>query len=245
VNAGFQTVKLHRLIELDYSAEATATLTFSTDLPGNAMADRETKTIPLTTTRRVVAFHLAGTTKGKLLKILIAPAGVFRLFGVRVYARTLGRTAAGWQWYPIFVTETPDEWTDFKLPIDPTPDYFEVVPLPVDRTPDEWTVIKLPIEPTPDFFELVTLPIDKTPDEWDVIKLPIEPTPDGFEVVALPIDRTPDEWTPVRIPIDPTPDAFEVVTLPIDRTPDEWTPIQIPMEQTPNLLVWAELAMDE
>lgn len=218
MNSGFPSVKLHRLIELDYSATGTASLTFYTDLPGNAIALRETNDIPPTATRRVVAFHLLGTTKGKLLKIRIAPTAQFRLFGIRIYARSLGRSAGAWGWHVIPVVETPDGWEEINLGIERTPDGFQEIPLPLDHTSNEWNPIPL-------------AGIEQTPDAWETIHIPVLPTP--------------NEWSEVRLEIEETPNTWTLIHLPIPQTPDEWTSISLPIDSTPDLLRWAEIAMDE
>jgi hypothetical protein len=166
---GFERVAIFGLIELQLDATLGGQLYLSTDLPGNAMAVRETKTVPATA-RRVVRFRLQGTTKGRLYSVKVSPAGggIIRLYGGRIWARVL--PGAEWQWYALPIPETGD-WTPSKLPIPETGD---------------WTPAKLPIPETGDWTP-AKLPIPETGD-WTPAKLPIQPTPQNPEWVDIPTD---------------------------------------------------------
>jgi len=170
---GFERVAIFGLIDADLESTSTGTLTLSTDLPGNAMAVRETKTIPATG-RRVVRFRLLGTTKGHLYKLKIVPtgSGVIRLYGARIWARVLPGNA--WAWYVVPVPPTPEEWT--------------AQPLPIPRTPEEWTAARLPIPETPEQWTAQPLPIPPTSEEWKPEPLPIKPTPANPEWVNIEVD---------------------------------------------------------
>lgn len=168
---GFERVAIFGLIDVDLESTGTGTLTLSTDLPGIALAARETKAIPATS-RRSMRFRLQGTTKGHLytLRIVPAPGCLMRLYGARIWARVL--PGGAWQWYPVPMIETPAEFTPVKLPIPPTGEW-EPVKLPVPPTPEEWSPVKLPIPPTPQEFSPVPLPIKPTPanPEWVNIEI--------------------------------------------------------------------------
>jgi hypothetical protein len=169
---GFERVAIFGLIDLHLEATTAGTLTLSTDLPGNALTVRETKTIPATG-RRVLRFRLQGTTKGRLYSVKVVPSvgGVIRLYGGRIWARVLPGTA--WGWYEIPIPATSEEWTPVKLPIPPV---------------GEWTAVKLPIPPVGEWAP-VKLPIPPTSEEWLPAKLPIKPTPPNPEWVRLEIDH--------------------------------------------------------
>jgi hypothetical protein len=169
---GFERVALFGLLDLELDASLGGAVTLSTDLPGNALAVRETKPIPATL-RRVVRFRLQGTTKGRLYSVRVTPngGGAIRLYGGRIWARVL--PGPEWQWYALPVPPT-GEWTPARLPIP------EV---------GEWTAAKLPIPPTPEEWTPAKLPIPPTSEEWTPEKLPIQPTPQNPSWVNLEIDQ--------------------------------------------------------
>jgi hypothetical protein len=123
---------------------------------------RETKTIP-TTGRRVLRFRLQGTTKGRLYSVKVAPtgSGVIRLYGGRIWARSL--PGAEWGWIAIPIPETSSEWTSVPLPI-PGMGEWEPAKLPIPGV-GEWTMAKLPIPETGEW-EPAKLPIPPTSEEW-------------------------------------------------------------------------------
>lgn len=184
-----QLVTLFAHVEVLLDAPGGATLTFLTDLPGNAMASRGSATIPATTGRHPYRMTLQGSAKGKLYQVRILPVNgaVVRLYAVKVWARVLGPSPAPWAWYSVPVVETPVEWQAIKLPI--------------ELTSEEWQAVKLPIPVTPEDWSAVHLPIPATSEEWQAVKLPIEPTPDQFEALPLPIKPTPvvPDWVQVQV----------------------------------------------
>lgn len=177
----FEKVGIFGLIDVDLECTGAGTLKISTDLPGNALAVRETKNIP-TTTRRVLRFRLSGHTKGHLYKLNITPtSGAMRLYGARIWARTL--PDGEWAWRAVPIIETPVEWTPVKLPIPETGEW-QPAKLPVPQV-GEWTPEKLPVPET---------------TEWSPSKLPIPPTSDWFGQ-GLPIKPTPQnpEWVEIQV----------------------------------------------
>jgi len=157
-----QQVALFGIIELEFHATAGGTLTLRTDLPGDAMAVRETRSIPTTSgSRRVVRFRLAGTTKGRLYSVKVVPtgAGIIRLYAGRIWARLLPNPE--WSWYSIPIPETSEEWTAVPLPIPQTPQEWERVQLPIPPTSEQWERVALPIKPTPANPEWVDVPVDQ------------------------------------------------------------------------------------
>jgi hypothetical protein len=169
-----EKVKLFGAVELEYSSTSQGTLRVLSDVPGNAMTQRETATTPIASTRRQIRFRLSGTVKGHMLQLSWNPgAGLSRLYRVRVWARELPTGA--WGWYPVYVPETSDEW--------------QPVQLPVPQTPEEWSAIQLPIPPTPDAWSAIDLPIPATSMEWTPMQLPVKPTPAVPEWVSVGVDR--------------------------------------------------------
>jgi hypothetical protein len=153
-------VALFGIIELQYHATNGGTLTLSTDLPGDAMAVRETRTLPTTAgSRRVIRFRLSGNTKGRLYRVKVVPTGngIIRLYAGRIWARLL--PSPQWQWYAIPIPETPEEWERVALPI-PATGEWERVALPIPPTGD-WERVQLPIKPTPPNPEWVDIPVDQ------------------------------------------------------------------------------------
>lgn len=155
---GFEKVAIFGLIDAELESTGTGTLTLKTDLPGNALAVRETKAIPATA-RRVVRFRLQGTTKGRLYVVKLTPANgsVIRLYGARIFARVL--PGAEWAWYAVPVPPTSEEWQPMKLDI-PGLSEWSQVKLPIPPMSD-WSEVKLPIKPTPANPEWVNLEMDQ------------------------------------------------------------------------------------
>jgi hypothetical protein len=170
-----EKVKLLGAIELEYSATTAGTLVISSDLPGNAIAQRGSPiTIPASAGRRQVRFRVLGSVKGHLFQFQWSPGfGTGRLYRARVWARELPN--GPWGWYPLPVPETPDEWSTLKLPI------------PV--SPEEWSAVSLPIPVSPQEWSMVSLPIPGTPEEWSTIKLPVRPTPVVPDWIPVEIDQ--------------------------------------------------------
>jgi hypothetical protein len=170
---GFERVCLFGIIEFDYIAPSGATAVFKTELPGNALATRDTLALPATSARRTVKFRLLGETKGKLYDVVVTSAGCVLLFGGRVFARPLG-LAAAWAWY--------------SLPIPPIANTFTEVPLPVPKMGSTFTEVPLPIAKVGAFTE-VPLPIPKMSETWAQVKIPMNPTPDLFTWIDVDVAR--------------------------------------------------------
>jgi hypothetical protein len=139
--------------------------------PGAGLAVRETKLIA-PQARDWARFRLNGTTKGKLYTVKLVPVAQARIYGARIWARVLGPAAAAWQWYPVQIIETPNEWTPVKLAIPPMgewePRSLQVPPM------GEWTPQALGVP-------MVT--------DWMPTKLPISPTPITPEWYAVEVDE--------------------------------------------------------
>ena len=154
----FEKVHLLGKVELDIVASAGGTLTIQTDIPGEAMADRGTVTIP-TCTRRVVRSRLPYNFHGHLFQFKVTATGTVRLYGVRVWAREL--PGGQWQWYPLPVPETSEAWSAFKLLVPPTAEDWSDVRVPIPGTAEEFSAVHLPIKPTPDVPSWAALELDR------------------------------------------------------------------------------------
>jgi hypothetical protein len=174
-----QYVTLFKFLEILIDCpNGGATLVFETDLPGNALNVRSSTLIPPTFAgRHPFRVTLPGITKGKLFRVTVDIASGYtaRIYACKVYARILGPAQTAWSWYPVYVLETPVEWTPMKLPIEPTS--------------DSWTAMKLPIEPTNEEWQAMKLPIEPTSEAWTELKLPITPTPVIPDWVQVPTDK--------------------------------------------------------
>ncbi len=155
---GFERVALFGLVDVEMESTGTGTLTLSTDLPGTALAVRETKAIAATS-RRPVRFRLQGTTKGHIYTLRIVPVSgcVMRLYKARIWARLLPGPA--WDWYAVPLPPTSEEWSEVKLPIPPF-GQWEAKALPIPPMSD-WEGKALPIKPTPPNPEWVRIPVDE------------------------------------------------------------------------------------
>jgi hypothetical protein len=212
----FQVAHLLRIVELLCESTGTVTLKIYSDLPGDQVALRETKTINLSavTGRRTARFRLAGTTKGKIFRFEITSDGVVRLYGARVYSKPVG-FGSDWEWSALPVEETPDEWTVVRLPIAESEEDWTAVPVPIDPTSEEWSNVPVPIDPTSEEWTNVPVPIDPTSEEWTNVPVPIVDTEEDWSAIPLPIDPTPDEWAAVKLPIPDTPDEQIWKEIPI------------------------------
>ncbi len=103
LDLGTQAVKQIREIELDTWAYGTATVTVYTDLPGNAMAVRQTFTYGPNPTRRQVRIPLQqGAVPenylfGRLIRVTIQSNQSVKLFGARIHTRPAGVYIEGYE----------------------------------------------------------------------------------------------------------------------------------------------------
>jgi hypothetical protein len=200
-----ELVTLFRFVEVLVDAPFGATLTFSTDLPGNVMTQRASVAIPATAVRHPFRLSLPGSCKGKLYQVKLVPATWFpmRIYAAKVYARVLGPAASGWAWYTVPLPQTSSEWQPIELPIPQTPEAWQPVQLPIPRTAEE--------------FQLVQLPIPQTPEAWQPVQFPIQQTPEEWQRVQFPIPRTADDWQAMQMPVKPTPVVPDWVQVMVDE----------------------------
>lgn len=129
------TLSLIRYVSVQYDAPNGGALNLYTDLPvPNTIL---TLPLPATSGRREFRLRLPGTCRAKLVRPEVLPSGIFRLYAMSLYARTL---PGDWRWIQVPVVATPEEWSAIKLPIPPTPDEWSPLPLPVHKSEQvaEW-----------------------------------------------------------------------------------------------------------
>jgi len=198
---GFEKSHLFGKIEVELLSNCTGTLALSTDLPGNAMAQRFSFTTPISSTRRPVPSRLPGNMQGHLISAKFTPgAGQTELYGMRVWCREL--PDGQWGWFPLPLIETPAEYSPIAIPIEPTPQSFSPVPIPIEATAQGFTPVPIPIEPTPESFSPVAIPVEATPETFSPMKIPVEPTPESFSAMPLPVKATPPVPVWVPVPVD-------------------------------------------
>lgn len=193
----FEAVWLFSIIELDVETKGPVTLGLYTDLPHGGMQLRESKTVDTSVTtatsythRGVVRFRMSGTTKGHQVSFHVSGNQIVRLFGGRVYMKSMGNSASNWDWFQIpGIVPTQEEWAALALPI--------------PATSEEWSALALPIPPTSEEWAALALPIPATSQEWNTMALPIPPTSEEFSAVKLPVEATPDERRWHEFPVAP------------------------------------------
>jgi len=173
---GVEYVKLYKKLELDLHTDQPATFEVYTELPQWDVRLRYTVSVATGPGRLPVAVKLPGNVRGRYIKLKLYGAGVTRLYSARVWAKVTGLAEPqAWQWYPV----------------------------PIEITPEEYSSAALPIQPTEEGYAEAALPIEPTPEGFSEATLPIEPTPEGFGTAALPFAQTDAMPTWVEIPIDP------------------------------------------
>ena len=170
-----ELLTLFKYVEVLVDASKGCTLTFSTDLSGNAMTVKATVVLPATAGRHPYRITLPGWTKGKLFSLKITPNGQMAIYEAKVYARVLGPAPTAWAWYMVPVLPTPVEWQPVNLPIIPTSETWEERQLPIPPTGQDWSEQKLPIQPTS--------------EDWSELKLPVLPTPPIPSWVNVEVDQ--------------------------------------------------------
>lgn len=89
LDLGTKGVKEIRSVELDIENANAANIRIYTDLPGNAMAERENISVGTLATRRVVPKMLPTRRKGYLSRFVVDGTG-FQLYGLRAEVRLIG-----------------------------------------------------------------------------------------------------------------------------------------------------------
>jgi hypothetical protein len=133
-----ERVKLIKEIQLDYEATADLSLAVLTDLPGGAMALRNTQSTALTTGRESLKIRMPGTIKGRLYQIKITSTADFILYTLRANMKQVGAPfASPWNWLEFPLEKTiQGVWGWAGLPVERTPsgsDTWRWVDIPVDK----------------------------------------------------------------------------------------------------------------
>lgn len=117
---GSERVKLLKEIECVYQAEGEATLTVSSDLPGDALVVRATYNLPTTTGEESIKLRVPADVKGRLWQVDITPTGTLRLEAIRFFMKFIGSpNSTSWDWIPLPVQSTSDAvWVDVSVPPD-------------------------------------------------------------------------------------------------------------------------------
>jgi hypothetical protein len=101
LDQGTQKVKAYRAIELDLKNLGAVTVQVYTDMPGNNMALRLSKTVPASTTRRAYQVPLGRPyIEGRRVRVIVKSAdGVteFQLYGGRIEAQVFGEYVEGYE----------------------------------------------------------------------------------------------------------------------------------------------------
>jgi len=169
---GFEKSHLFGKVEVDVVATSTASLAFATDVPGGALAQRFSFTIPITT-RTVIRSRLPYNMQGHIVQATCTPAGgQVELYGVRVWTREL--PDGEWGWFELPVVKTPVEYSAVGIPVEPTPVEYQAVPIPIEGTPESYNPLPIPIEPTPQSWEPLSLPVKATPQVPQWVPVPVD-----------------------------------------------------------------------
>jgi hypothetical protein len=121
LNAGSPRLKLFSGIRVESQPDGEILLDFLTDVPapetGTALTVAAEATIPATTDRQWYEKRLPSTTRGRLYRLTLTSAAAARIFSMLVRCKVLGESPSAWQWVPVPLTPTPDEWVWRELPL--------------------------------------------------------------------------------------------------------------------------------
>jgi hypothetical protein len=225
---GFEKSHLFGKIELDISTTVEGTFSLSTDVPGRAMVQRYSFTVPVTT-RRTVRARLPGPMVGHLCSAIYTPGqgGTSELYGVRVWVREL--PAGQWYWFPLPVVETPALHQQMQIPVEPTGQSFTQMQIPVEPTGESFTQMQIPVEPTGQSFTQMQIPVEPTGQSFTQMQIPVEPTGQSFTQMQIPVPPTPADFSNMALPVEPTPESFSQLSLPVKPTPPvpEWVSVAV------------------
>lgn len=159
-DVGTERIKLFKEIEVVY--DGAGTLDFSTDLPNSDVTLVRSFTLAATTGTETVKLRLPPTAQGRLLKVQLQAGSVdLKVFQIRVWTRTVGENGVVlWQWIPMPIAQTPDQYAWADVYVAPTPPAWEWAELPIPKTPLDWSWFDLPVEKTPELPAWVDLPVE-------------------------------------------------------------------------------------
>ena len=79
-----------------------------------------------------ISARLLGATKGILWRFTLSGPYLCRLYDLKIMGRRLQPNASGWDWAPIPLEATPDEWANIAMPCGQTPEAFTWIDVSVD-----------------------------------------------------------------------------------------------------------------
>lgn len=144
-----QRVKLAKAVEIRMAGSGNVTFSLETDVPGDTLASRASKTFATTATDQAWRWALPGYVRGRLFYLKAeAAAGVSaRIEAVRIFARVLDPVKVfDWTWYDVPVIPTAQHYSRIGIPIESTSVQFVKWPLPIPRTPTEPQWVELPVD---------------------------------------------------------------------------------------------------
>jgi hypothetical protein len=275
---GFEKSHILGKVEVDIRSTAVGQIVFQTETPGNVLTNRFSMPIPITSGRTVLRSRLPGTMQGHFLKATGAPgvAGHWELYGVRVWARQL--PDGQWGWAALPVMDTPVEYvefriledptagggasvgfSEFKMPVEPTPEMCVEFKLPVEPTGETFSELKVTVEPTSETFSELKVLVEATSETFSELKLPVEPTGETFGELKVLVEATADSYSPLAVPVEPTPAEYTAVPMPVppvpndyaelkvlvEATPDTFAEYKLPVKPTPPVPIWVEVPVDQ
>lgn len=251
---GFERSHLFGKCEVDIRASVAGTIVFQTETPGQALTSRFAMPIPITSGRTVLRSRLPGTMQGHYVKTTgtpgTTPTGHWELYGVRVWSREL--PDGQWTWTALPVMDTPVEYIRFDILEDPTQGAgagasvgFSEFKIPVEPTPEMHQEFKLPVEPTPAEFSELKLPVEPTPESFSELKVLVEQTAETFTPMPIPVETTPTEFSMYKFQVPPTPDDYTALNLQVPPTPDDYAPFALPVKPTPPVPLWVSCPVDD
>lgn len=122
---------LFREISMIAGSPGTISINFETQLEGGY--DMATAAVLVSPPTRTPAFfRLPGNTKGILQRVTVSSTDVCRLWEVKVLSRKTQLNAGGWDWLPIPMDPTGDQFAEIAMPVGQTAPDFEWIEIPVD-----------------------------------------------------------------------------------------------------------------
>jgi hypothetical protein len=227
-------------VEMEYESDSGGTLTVDSDLPGNSLALRATRVIPVSATPRTVAFSLAGV-EGRRFQWQVAATSILKIHRLRVKLRPIGvyidgANGAIWETQPLgFGHELCTLFREVELDCDTSGTMtFRLL---TDR-PGESLVERVAqafdTESTTTGRRRVQVRFSGTTrghlakfriDGVNTLKLY------GAKVLHKPIGLagvTPWQWTP--LPVPPTPDSWQSAAVDGMGETSDWVWVSLPVD---------------
>lgn len=167
-----------RQIELDLDLSGSMWLDVYTDQRGDDLQVKLTATIDTESTtagRRRLNVRLPGNVRGYLVQVAIRGNAEAIIYGARIEGKILGNERTDWQWFPLPVVPTSEQWSVGRLPLAGTPDTYSVARLPIRPTSEDWSIGRLPIRPTGEDWGMMSLPLPRKASEGSWVSLPVDP----------------------------------------------------------------------